>query len=164
MEPIGLMHIKTVYIPQEFIDAVYLEFKDTGLKGFERLALFAGQKKGIEFFVNYLLYPKQQLVKGPDGLSFHVDGDELERIGDWLYQNNCCLVGQIHSHPTGAYHSEADDTLALITTFGGLSIVVPDFGNSDHNLKGSAFYRLLPETGWTKLYPNQITSLIKITD
>lgn len=164
MEPIGLMHIETVVIPQEFVDALYIEFQNTGKQGFERLALFAGQKKGKEFKVTHLLYPKQQLIRSPYGLSFHVDGEEIERIGEWLYQNTYSLVAQIHSHPSEAYHSEADDTLAIITTFGGLSIVVPDYGCSDRNFEQSACYRLLPQTGWTELSQQQITSLIKITD
>ena len=164
MEPIGLMHIETVFIPKEFVDAVYEEFRNTGQQGFERVALFAGEKKGVEFSVTHLLYPKQQLLRGPNGLSFHVDGDELERIGEWLYQQSYSLVSQIHSHPAEAYHSEADDELAIITTFGGLSIVVPDYGFSDQSFEHSAFYRLLPDTGWTALSPIQISSLIKITD
>ncbi|WP_162428190.1 MPN domain-containing protein [Pontibacter pudoricolor] len=164
MEPIGLMHIETVLIPREFIDSVYKEFQDTGQEGFERLALFAGKKSGPEFSVTHLLYPKQQLLRTPEGLSFQVDGEELERINEWLFQNSYSLIAQIHSHPSEAYHSEADDALAIITTFGGLSIVVPDYGFSDKNLAHSAFYRLLPDTGWTELSPNQVTSLIKITD
>ena len=164
MEPIGLLHIKTVLIPQEFVDAVYEEFQNTGKEGFERLALFAGRKTGTEFCVTHLLYPKQQLLRTPYGLSFHVDGEELERIGEWLHQNTCSLVAQVHSHPSEAYHSKADDELALITTFGGLSIVVPDFGHTDQNLEQSAFFRLLPETGWTEISKNQINSLIKIID
>lgn len=164
MESIGLMHIETVFIPKEFVDAIYEEFQETGQQGFERLALFAGEKKGVEFWVKSLLYPKQQLLRGPDGVSFHVDGDELERIGEWLYQKSYSIVGQIHSHPAEAYHSEADDELAVITTFGGLSIVVPDYGCSDQAFEHSAFYRLLPGTGWTELSSKQISSLIKIID
>lgn len=164
MEPIGLMHIETVFLPKEFVDAVYEEFMNTGQEGFERLALFAGEKTGKKFSVTHLLYPKQHLIRTPKGLSFHVDGEELERIGEWLYQNSISLIAQIHSHPSEAYHSEADDELAIITTFGGISIVVPDYGFSDKNLEQSAFYRLLPATGWTELSPKQVTSLIEITD
>lgn len=164
IEPIGLMHIETVLLPKEFVDAVYREFQSTGQEGFERLALFAGEKRGTEFSVTHLLYPKQHLIRTYQGLSFHVDGEELERIGEWLFQNSISLMAQIHSHPSEAYHSKADDELAIITTFGGISIVVPDYGFSDNSLEQSAFYRLLPATGWTRLSPRQVSSLIKITD
>jgi proteasome lid subunit RPN8/RPN11 len=164
MEPIGLMHIQRITIPKNFIEGIYSEFQETGKAGYERLALFAGKKDGSAFQVTHVIYPKQYLRKGPLGVSFHIDGSELERIWDWLYENNCSLIGQIHSHPKEAYHSEADDQLAIITTFGGVSIVVPNFGNSDSNLNGSAFYRLLPHTGWTQLTLSEINSLIKIIE
>lgn len=164
MERIGLMHIMEVFIPQEFITSVYDEFRITGEKGFERLALFVGEKKAEQFFVTQVVYPKQQLLKTPHGVSFHVDGEELERIGDWLFENKRSLIAQIHSHPQEAYHSEADDALAIITTFGGVSIVIPDFGNTDQNFEGSAIYRLLPQTGWTMLTDSQTKQLIKIVD
>lgn len=164
MEPIGLMHIEKVFIPKEFIRGVYDEFRATGQEGYERVALFAGVKQKSEFLVSHLLYPRQKLIRTAHGLAFHVDGDELERIWEWLYANTCSLIAQIHSHPSAAYHSPADDALAIITTFGGLSIVVPDFGNSDESFEQSAFFRLLPSIGWTALTLSEIENLIKIID
>lgn len=162
-EPIGLMHIEAVFLPQEFIDSIYKEFQETGRQGYERLALLAGIKKGKEFIVTNLIYPAQELRRSIYGVSFHISGGELERIWEWLYENKCTLIAQIHSHPTEAYHSEADDNLAIITTFGGLSFVVPDFGNSDQNFGNSAIFRLLPESGWTELTKQQINTILKIT-
>ncbi|SHF40064.1 MPN domain-containing protein [Flavisolibacter ginsengisoli] len=162
-EPIGLMHIKTVFIPQEFVDAIYKEFQVTGSKGYERLALLAGSKKGKEFIVTNLIYPAQELHRSRFGVSFYVSGAELGRLWDWLYGNKRILIAQVHSHPTEAYHSKADDDMAIITTFGGLSLVVPDFGNSDQSFEGSAIFRLQPESGWTELTKEQINHLLKIT-
>ena len=164
MERIGLMHLKEIFIPQEFINSIYEEFKAMGKKGFERLALFAGEKKGEQLYVTHLLFPKQQLIKSAHGVSFHVEAEELERIGEWLFENKRSLIAQIHSHPQEAYHSEADDALAIITTFGGVSIVIPDFGNSDLNFEKSAIYRLRPESGWTKLTKVETEHLIKIIE
>jgi hypothetical protein len=161
-EPVGLMHIENVFVPQEFIDAIYKEFQETGRQGYERLALLGGMKKGKEFIVTNLIYPAQELRRSIYGVSFHVSGEELDRIWDWLYENKCTLIAQVHSHPTDAYHSEADDDLAIITTFGGLSLVVPDFGNSDQNFEGSAIFRLLPKSGWTELTKEQFNTLLKI--
>jgi hypothetical protein len=162
-EPIGLMHIEKVFVPQQFIDGIYQEFQETGRQGYERLALLAGIKKGRDFIVTNLIYPAQELRRSKFGVSFHVSGEEIERIWDWLYENKCMLIAQVHSHPQEAYHSEADDDLAIITTFGGLSLVVPDFGNSDQNFNGSAIFRLLPESGWTELTTEQINTILKIT-
>jgi proteasome lid subunit RPN8/RPN11 len=162
MEPIGLLQITNIQIPLEFVEGIYDEFRKTGAQGYERLALFAGMKAGETFTVTQIVYPKQYLTRGPQGLSFFVEGEELERIGDWLFEQKLSLIGQIHSHPAEAYHSEADDDMAIITKYGSISIVVPDFGNSDYMLQGSAFYRLMPQLGWTALAREEIIGLIKI--
>ena len=164
MEPVGLLHIEEVFIPKEFIESVYREFQETGEEGYERLALFAGNKNGPVFTVTNLIFPTQHLTKGPRGVSFYVNGIELERISGWLYENSCHLIAQVHSHPGEAYHSEADDELAIVTATGGISIVVPDYGNSDTCFSNSAFYRLLPGSGWTEQSQEQIRSLIQIID
>jgi proteasome lid subunit RPN8/RPN11 len=164
MEPIGLLHITTIKIPSELVNGIYEEFRKTGAQGYERLALFAGIKAGDIFTVTHTIYPEQYLTRSPEGLSFYVKGEELERIGNWLFEQKRSLIGQIHSHPSEAYHSEADDQMAIITKYGGISIVVPDFSNSDHLLQGSAFYRLMPQTGWTALSSEEISNLIKIID
>lgn len=164
MEPIGLQHIETIYFPREFVEDIYKELQESGAKGYERLALCAGKKIGKEFHVSHILYPQQYLRKSFLGVSFHVEGEELERIGNWLYKNQKSLIAQVHSHPTEAYHSEADDNNAIITKSGGISIVVPDFGNSDVYFENSAFYRLYPETGWTELSVQQVSTLLKLID
>lgn len=164
MELIGLLHIEKVFIPKEFLESIYEEFRETGLEGYERLALLAGKKAGKEFTVTHLLFPKQELFRTATGVGFYVRGEELERIGDWLYENSCSLIAQLHSHPNEAYHSEADDELCIITSTGGLSIVIPDYGQRDQYLEQSAFYRLLPGQGWAELSATTIQSLIHIID
>lgn len=164
MEQIGLKHIDTIYFPREFVGDIYSELRASGSDGFERLVLCAGNKRGKDFQITHLLYPEQYLYKSPLGVSFHVEGEELERIGNWLYENQKSLIAQVHSHPAEAYHSEADDENAIITRAGGISIVVPDFGNSDANFEQSAVYRLYPEYGWTELSNQQVQTLLKLTD
>jgi hypothetical protein len=164
MEPIGLQHIEIIYFPKDLVDDIYQKLQETGADGYERLALCAGKKNSKEFKITHVLYPRQYLQKTLLGVSFHVDGEELERIGDWLYENQLSLIAQIHSHPNEAYHSEADDNYAIITKAGGLSIVVPDFGTSDAYFEKSAFFRLYPETGWTELSKEQIITLLKLTE
>lgn len=161
-QPVGLMHIAEVQLPIELVDEVYDQLIETGKDGYERLALFAGDERDNSVLVTNVLFPQQYLRKGPFGVSFHVDSEELDRIWDWLFENNKTLISQVHSHPTDAYHSEADDQMAIITTFGGFSIVVPDFGTSDNHFSNSAIYRLQPDTGWTQLSETELSSTIKL--
>ncbi len=164
MTQIGFQHVETIFFPKDLVDNIYKEIQETGTDGYERLALCAGEKTEKEFIITRVIYPKQMLRKTLSGVSFHVSGEELERIGDLLYENQLSLIAQVHSHPKEAYHSEADDNYAIITRTGGLSIVIPDFGKSDSHFEKSAFYRLYPDTGWTHLTKQQAIALIKITD
>lgn len=158
----GLLMMEQVQVPQEFIASMYAHFQDVGEKGFEGVALWAGVIKGTCFEVQYILFPEQELRKSPSGLSYTVGAEELHRINVWLYENKMRLIAQIHSHPTEAYHSEVDEEYPIITTVGGLSIVVPDFGFRDNNLQQSAFFRLQPGKGWIELSIEEKMVLLKI--
>jgi hypothetical protein len=55
------------------------------------------------------------------------ESDELARLNMYLYRNGLELVAQVHTYPTEAYRSSADDQYAIATTIGCYSIVVPNF-------------------------------------
>jgi hypothetical protein len=71
--------------------------------------------------------PEQTCYSGPEGLLVKIDGDAIFELNRSCFEREEILAGQIHAHPTDAYHSPADDQLALIKLPGGLSIVVPHF-------------------------------------
>ena len=79
----------------------------------------------------------------------------------WLYENKLKLLAQIHSHPSEAYHSKTDDEFPIMTTLGGLSIVVPYFAKHRLNHLDWAYYRLFSETNWIELNQSEIKNLIK---
>jgi hypothetical protein len=73
------------------------------------------------------LMPEQKCYSSPDGLLVMIEGEAIFELNRQCYERNEILAGQIHAHPKHAYHSPADDQLALIRLPGGLSIVVPHF-------------------------------------
>ena len=73
--------------------------------------------------------PEQTCYSGPDGLLVKIEGDAIFELNQSCFERDEILAGQIHAHPTDAYHSPADDQLALIKLPGGLSIVVPQFAS-----------------------------------
>ena len=93
---------------------------------------------------------------------YAVEGEELHRINVWLYENKMKLIAQIHSHPSEAYHSEADDRFPIVDTYGGVSIVVPDFATGIITLNDWAIYRLSLNKTWDKLTNRQVNSLFLI--
>jgi hypothetical protein len=65
------------------------------------------------------------------------------------------LGGQIHSHPTSAYHSDTDDHFPLVTLVGALSIVIPDFAlHAPDDKDDWALYRLRGYGEWAPVDEN----------
>jgi hypothetical protein len=91
----------------------------------------------------------------------HIDGAELHRLNRWLFENGQMLGVQIHSHPTNAFHSETDDTYPIITTLGGMSIVVPHFGRNGLLGTGTVAYRLQSQ-GWVSLPDLALKKLLDV--
>jgi hypothetical protein len=60
------------------------------------------------------------------------------------------LVGQIHTHPGEAYHSDGDVEGARIRHRGYVSLVIPDYGRHLPNLAGSAAY-IWQDERWVEL-------------
>jgi hypothetical protein len=73
------------------------------------------------------LVPEQHCHHTPEGLLVTIAGEAIYALSRDCYEQGELLAGQIHAHPGRAYHSGADDALALLRLPGALSIVVPDF-------------------------------------
>lgn len=76
-----------------------------------------------------VLVPEQTCYSSPAGLLVKIKGEAIFELNRRCYEREEILAGQIHAHPTNAYHSSADDQLSLIRLPGGLSIVVPYFAS-----------------------------------
>lgn len=96
--------------------------------------------------------PRQSAHRTPHGLLVTVDGDALFAVNRTLYARGRVLAGQVHSHPTDAYHSDTDDHYPLVTLTGALSVVVPDFAtNGVNDINRWAWYRLVATGTWAPL-------------
>ena len=51
----------------------------------------------------------------------------MQALFEELKRNRLAVAAQIHTHPRQAFHSEADDTSAIVRHAGALSIVLPFF-------------------------------------
>ena len=142
--------IRTFIVPSEICDETDELLRDAGRDGNERFILWSGVISDEYFIVRTMHAPKQTAYRLSGGLCVRVDGDELHRLNIWLYENGELLGVQVHSHPTEAYHSDTDDTYPMVTTLGGLSLVVPDFARFGVRGRDTALYRLA-RTGWKAL-------------
>jgi JAB domain-containing protein similar to deubiquitination enzymes len=149
----GYSNIELIIISNELLARAYNFLRYAGSKGVEGICLFAGNMDDNKFIVKETIIPRQTGYIMEQGLMYAVDSDELRRLSIWLYENNMQLIAQIHSHPTVAYHSEADDRFP---------IVVPNFASGDIDLEEAAIYRLSSNKSWNKLSNKNVNSLFRI--
>lgn len=145
-----LADVTEFVIPLELVDQTLEPLQKAGKEGYEAFVLWGGRPDGdarFEFVSAYL--PAQTTTRGDEGLLVVVEGEALFRVNRTFYEHGLILGGQVHSHPTDAYHSDTDDSYPLMTLIGGLSGVVPDFGDGGRErVNGWAWYRLVGPGQW----------------
>lgn len=134
-------------VPKAIVDATERSLRAAGREGYELFVLWTGRQEDDVFEVLESHVPRQQSARTREGLLVSVEGESLHRLNMWLYENEQLLGAQIHAHPTDAFHSETDDTWPIVTTRGGLSLVVADFCRHGLLAASSAAYRL-DASGW----------------
>lgn len=158
---IDLAKLEQIQVRMMDLVAAYKHFRSMGQRGSEGVALWVGRADDREFQVTQTVIPAQKGIRSDHGLAYIVDEAELRRLNVWLYESHLRMIAQLHSHPTEAYHSELDDEGPIMTTVGGLSIVVPDFAMGPPDLKACATYRLSRD-GWIQMTAEEVTKLITI--
>jgi hypothetical protein len=110
--------------------------------------------------VRALVIPRQ--VAG--ALHFIVPLEERLRLIEVVSAAGDIILAQLHTHPHEAFHSAADDRLAVPQHVGGISIVVPDWGrNWDGDLRGTAIFRCLGGGQWEEISVRAATRLFEVT-
>lgn len=95
--------------------------------------------------------PRQTAHTTAHGLLVTIGGDALFELNRDCRLHGDIVAGQIHSHPDRAYHSDADDELAIVQLPGGLSIVVPYFGRGGVAAYVSwSVHQLTADGQWTR--------------
>ena len=155
--------IREFVVPGDLCDATDQQLCDAGLAGNERFILWSGIVRDDRLLVTTMHCPKQTAYRLDDGLCVRVESDELHRLNVWLYENAERLAIQVHSHPTEAFHSNIDDAYPMVTTLGGLSLVVPDFARYGVRGPATALYRL-SSTGWKELSPAEARRVLQMGD
>lgn len=158
----GYLGINSVTVPKLVTQEGHKFLRLMGERGSEGLVLWVGTVDGTTFNVTDLVIPRQKGVVGDDGVCVVVDTEELRRLNYALFQAKKELIAQLHSHPTYAYHSDTDDEYPIVTTMGGLSLVVPDFASRPFDLRDYATYRLSKRATWDEMRERDVLKLIKI--
>jgi hypothetical protein len=109
--------------------------------------------------ITKLHVPKQ--LTGP--LHFNVPLPERLRILSDVSRDGEFILVQLHTHPREAFHSVADDTMAITKHTGAISIVVPNFGMQwTGNFRDTSVHRHLGASRWRQLVPAEVQSLFEV--
>lgn len=158
----SLEQVQEFFISREVVAATEASLRTAGRRGHESFALWTGtySDPGV-LTVEHLFVPRQTAHRSEDGVCVTVSRDELDRLNRWLYAERQVLAVQLHTHPGLAYHSDTDNAYPIVTTLGGLSIVLANFGRSSFESERTATYRLGMD-GWERLDQQVAHQLIRV--
>jgi len=105
-------------------------------KRHEGIAYLFGQTDGETTIVVGAVRPQARTTRG----SFDVPSAAMAKVVRKANDAGLQVVGQIHTHPGQAYHSDGDIEGARIAYNGFISIVVPDYGRHLPSLTRAAAY------------------------
>ncbi len=121
-------------------------------KGHEGIGYLLGQSDGTTTLVVTVVRPQAATTPG----SVSVDSPSVARVVRLAVDRGLQLVGQVHTHPSDAYHSAGDDAGARIAYSGFVSIVLPDYGRHLPALDGAVGYMYRGGIGFTEIVPSRI--------
>ncbi|HLY61030.1 MAG TPA: Mov34/MPN/PAD-1 family protein [Terriglobia bacterium] len=154
-------NVNNISIDAAVIEATLKVLQHFGAHDCEGLVLWIGEITQDRARVTQAIVPDQRPIKDEKGVGYFVDGETLFELNRKLAASGLRLIAQVHSHPSEAYHSKADDRYAIITADGGLSLVVPNFGRAPANPATWAVYRLINGL-WHELGAEEATSLLTV--
>ena len=82
------------------------------------------------------------------GAGFTVDQSWLTGLWAHLADTQSGVRVQVHTHPSGAFHSHTDDSWPLIHTSEFLSLVIPTFALGEIGFRGAHLAEIGPDGSW----------------
>jgi hypothetical protein len=139
----SLSRVRNIAVPDQLLAETESALRGAGRREHELFVLWSGHLDGKVFRVRTSHVPEQFSYRTIDGCGVRVEAEALHRLNVWLFEHAELLGVQVHSHPTEAYHSLTDDAYPIVTTEGGLSIVVADFCRDGLQAPTTAAYQLV---------------------
>lgn len=121
--------------------------------GREGIAYLLGQSDGTTTMALAAIRPEAQVTRG----SFMVGAPAMAKVVRAAVDRGLQVVGQVHTHPGDAYHSDGDNAGARIAFTGYVSIVLPDYGRDLPALTRAAAYFFQAGKGFTALGASSVT-------
>ena len=114
----------TVVMTTQCRDQLTQQLRGSVRRGNEGIVYFVGLTTGSTSLALSAMAPKVDATAG----SVDVTAVELGKVIRFAAMAELQVVGQLHTHPCGAYHSDGDLAGMKLRHPGYFSIVVPDYG------------------------------------
>lgn len=158
--------IKSVDVHRSVLEEVFDVMRRYGNQGSEVFFILLGKmSKEENFIVSDYVIPIQYNYESPFGIGVYIPPEEIESVNRLIYESGLFPLGQIHSHPSQAYHSHADNEMSMIKSYGQFSIVVPYFAMGvDAEFHDLAVFRLHSNGDWMEVNRRKKKRLFKVID
>jgi hypothetical protein len=126
----------------------------------ESVVLWQGKvRDAVTAEITGLVIPRQ--VTGP--YHFNIPLSERLALIEKVAEAGEFILIQLHTHPRQAFHSPADDQMAITKHQGAVSIVVPNFGRDWHgDFVDTTVHMNLGGARWRQLPPTEIAQLLEV--
>lgn len=148
----------TIFLPplkllltQACLEAIQVGLEPEIRKGHEGIVYLLGRSDGVIALATTVFRPVAITTHG----SFHVEPRAMAACVEAAGQHELQVVGQLHTHPGEAYHSDGDVEGARIRYPGYASVVLPDYGRLLPSLVGAAAY-IWTDNDWRQLGPQDL--------
>jgi proteasome lid subunit RPN8/RPN11 len=139
-------------VSQACLGAIQAGLEPEVRKGHEGIVYLLGRTDGIIALATTIFRPEARTTPG----SFHVEPRAMAACIQAAAKYELQVVGQLHTHPGEAYHSDGDVEGARIRYPGYASVVLPNYGRMLPSLAGAAAYIWTVNGVWRQLGPQDL--------
>ena len=150
-------HPPLLIVPKSIVETTDRYLSVSREEGVEVVVYWSGRQEANGLVVRKVWFPAQS----SSPYSFAVGSKALFELNIGMYRLGHELVGQVHTHPSDAFHSEADDENAVCLQSGAISAVVPGFGQ--YSVSDVHHTLIFERRGrhWVELSPPEVAARVR---
>jgi len=115
----------TILIPRLGISQTIKVLQRSGQRRHEGIVFWLGRRAADRIEIVEVYEPAHEAKAD----FFHIPPHSMQDVQAELRSKRLMIAAQVHSHPMEAFHSQADDTWAVIRHVDAVSIVLPYFAS-----------------------------------
>lgn len=149
-------------ISKSLVEQTLADLRAAGQRNSEGIVLWFAPR-GTRRTISKVLVPIHNA--SDDYFAITLEGNR--QLREICQRERLILEAQVHTHPRHAFHSRADDRLAVVRHVDALSIVLPDFAartTVDNFIAHSATFMLAEDDTWIKVPHKVVVKLLTITN